>query len=120
MRDSLMISDFADVCLYMVVTVDDVYKGITAQMKRPAPEPACSDSEVITMALVGECRGWDMETEVLSHWNEHPDLFPHLPSQSRFNRRRRGLMRVINVIRGVILKMLDVAQDSHCAIDSLP
>jgi hypothetical protein len=120
MRDSLMIDDFADFCLYMYVTVDDVYKSLAPPINRPGPDPACSDSEVITMALVGECRGWDMETELLSHWGEHRDLFPHLPSQSRFNRRRRGLMRVINVIRGVVLTMLDVAQDSHCTIDSLP
>jgi hypothetical protein len=115
-----MINDFADFCLYMYVTVDDVYKTLAASIRRPGPEPACSDSEVITLALVGECRGWDMETEMLSQWNDYRDLFPHLPSQSRFNRRRRNLMKVINVIRGTILKVLDVAQDSHCTLDSLP
>src|SRR5690349_10386049 len=113
MRDSLMIDDFADFCLYMYVTVDDVYQTLAPLMRRPGPEPDCSDSEVITLALVGECRGWDVETELLSYWDEHRDLFPHLPSQSRFNRRRRGLMKVINVIRGTVLNRLDVAQDSH-------
>ena len=120
MRDKLMIDDFNDFCLYMYVTVDDVYKETTKLITRPGPAPDSSDSEVITTALVGECRGWDMETEMLSHWEDHRDLFPNLPTQSRFNRRRRNLMRVINVIRGVVLNLLDVAQDSHCAIDSLP
>jgi hypothetical protein len=72
------------------------------------------------MALVGECRGWDVETEMLSHWQEHKDLFPHIPSQSRFNRRRRNLMFAFNIIRRIVLNWLDVAQDRQCAIDSLP
>ena len=55
------------------------------------------------MALVGECRGWDVETEMLSQWRERADLFPRVPSQSRFNRRRRGLMNAFNVIRQTVV-----------------
>ena len=65
---------------------------IAPLFKRPGPQPVCSDSELLTMALVGECRGWDEETIMLSHWHGHADLFPKIPSQSRFNRRRRNLM----------------------------
>jgi hypothetical protein len=72
------------------------------------------------MALIGECRGWDLETEMLSHWQEHRDLFPVIPTQSRFNRRRRGLMHAFNFIRRVVLQSLDVAQDRQCVMDSLP
>jgi hypothetical protein len=63
-----MIEDFADFCLYMYVIVDDIWKMIAPMYKRPGPEPACHDSELLTMALVGECRGWDLETDLLSHW----------------------------------------------------
>jgi hypothetical protein len=115
-----MIDDFDDFCLYMYVVVDDIWKNIAPYCKRPGPEPVCSDSELITMALVGECRGWDMETDMLSHWQAHPDLFPITPSQSRFNRRRRKLHQAINQIRKAVLKVLDLAQDKHCVIDSLP
>ena len=72
------------------------------------------------MALVGECRGWDVETEMLSHWQEHKDLFPRILSQSRFNRRRRKLMYTFNLVRRVALGWLDIAQDRQCLIDSLP
>jgi hypothetical protein len=72
------------------------------------------------MALIGECRGWDLETEMLSQWQEHRDLFPVIPTQSRFNRRRRGLMQAFNLIRRVILHSLDIAQDRQCIVDSLP
>jgi hypothetical protein len=72
------------------------------------------------MALIGECRGWDMETEMLTQWQEHRDLFPVIPTQSRFNRRRRGLMQAFNLIRRVVLHCLDVSQDRQCVMDSLP
>jgi hypothetical protein len=72
------------------------------------------------MVLIGECRGWDVETELLSQWREHRDLFPQQPSQSRFNRRRRQLMLAFNLIRRVVLRELDVAQERPCVIDSLP
>ena len=72
------------------------------------------------MCLVGECKGWATELTLLSEWNHHRDLFPHIPSQSRFNRRRRGLWHAFNLVRRVVLRVLDVAQDRQCCIDSLP
>jgi hypothetical protein len=74
----------------------------------------------MTMTLVGECRGWALETELLSYWREHRALFPHIPTQSRFNRRRRNLMQGFNLMRCVLLRALDLAQDRQCVIDSLP
>ena len=115
-----MINDFDEFCMWMYVIVDDIWKPIAPFFKRPGPKPLCSDSELITMALVGECRGWDVETEMLSQWKGHRDLFPHIPSQSRFNRRRRNLMMAFNLIRRAVLQMLDLALDQQCVIDSLP
>jgi len=74
----------------------------------------------MTMALVGECRGWDMETELLSQFGEYRSLFPRIPSQSRFNRRRRNLASAFNLIRLCILRCLDLAREQQCLIDSLP
>jgi hypothetical protein len=116
-----MIADFDDFCLYVYCIVDEICQRIQPLLHRPGPQPTtCSDSELLTLALVGECRGWDVETELLSHWRAHHDLFPTLPSQSRFNRRRRNLARICNVIRQAVLQLLDVAQDPLTVIDSLP
>jgi len=115
-----MIEEFEDFCLYMYVIVDDVWNEIAPMFKRPGPAPECSDSELLTMALVGECRGWDLETELLSHWHSHRDLFPVIPSQSRFNRRRRYLHRAFKYIRQRVLARLDLSHDRQCVIDSLP
>jgi hypothetical protein len=48
---------------------------------------------------------------MLSYWQEHRDLFPDIPSQSRFNRRRRNLMLAFNLVRHSVLQMLDLAQE---------
>ena len=72
------------------------------------------------MVLVGECRGWDLETEAVACWRERRDLFPVVPERSRFNRRRRALMHALNDVRRVALAHLDLAADRQCAIDSLP
>ena len=55
------------------------------------------------MALVGECRGWDLETVMLHEWRKHTRPVPQPPSQSRFNRRRRNLMAAFNVVRQAVL-----------------
>ena len=115
-----MIHDFDDFCTWTYVVVDDIWLSVAWLFKRPGPAPICSDSELMTMALVGECRGWAVETELLSQMKEHRDLFPHIPSQSRFNRRRRNLMQGFNLIRRILLGGLDVAQDHQAVIDSLP
>ena len=116
----MIIENFADFCLACYVIVDDICQQIRPLLRRPGPEPHCSDSELITIVLVGECKGWDLETNLLSNLREHQDLFPVIPSQSRFNRRRRKLMYVFNLVRRIILSWLDVAQDKQCVIDSLP
>jgi len=115
-----MITDFDDFCLWVYVIVDDIWQQIAPLFKRRGPAPICSDSELIAMALIGECRRWDQETEMLSNWRERRHLFPHIPSQSRFNRRRRNLMQSFNLIRQTLLSCLDLTHDRQCVIDSLP
>ena len=115
-----MIEDFDEFCLYVYVIVDEICQQLSPFLKRSGPTPVCSDSELIAMTLISECKGWDVETELLSNWQSHRDLFPHIPSQSRFNRRRRNLMFIFNRIRRILLSWIDVAQDNQCVIDSLP
>src|SRR4051794_14493123 len=87
------IHTFDDFCLWMYVMIDDWYQQRGRQATRRGPEPSsCSDSELLTMVLVGECSGWQEESELFVRWKEHQDLFPDLPSLNRFNRRRRELV----------------------------
>lgn len=115
-----MITSFEDFCLWTYVLVDDCWGRIAASDHRPGPEPACSDAELVTMALIGECKGWTEETVLLSEWAAHRDLFPRQPSRTRFNRRRRQLQGAINQLRRLVTAALDLAADRQCVLDSLP
>ena len=115
-----MIAHFNDFCLWVYVLVDDMYKELEGHLRRPGPKPKCSDSELIAISLIGECLGWDVETELLSHMQAHRDKFPIIPDQSRFNRRRRNLMGTINKMRRMMLARTELYWDEHCVVDSLP
>src|SRR5215207_2331274 len=115
-----MIARFEDYCLWMYVVVDELWPAVAPRCRRPGPAPVCSDSELVTMVLVGESRGWDEETDLVREWRGRRHLFPAIPERSRFNRRRRALAPAINDLRRVALRLLDLAEDRQRAIDSLP
>jgi len=64
--DALMIGSFEEFCTWVYVVVDDLWQQIAPLFRRPGPQPECSDSELLAMILIGECRGWDGETHLLS------------------------------------------------------
>ncbi len=111
---------FADVSLWADGPVDDLGPRVAPLCRRPGPAPRCSDPELVTMALVGEAKGWHEETVLVSEWARHRDLFPHQPSRTRFNRRRRQLAGPLNQLRRLVLRALDLAADGQCVLDSLP
>lgn len=80
----------------------------------------CSDSELLTMLVVGECVGWHRETEHVSAWARHRDLFPHQPDRTRLNRRRRALRATLTALRCRVLTTLTPAHDRQWVIDSVP
>jgi hypothetical protein len=63
--------------------------------KRPSPAPRRSNRELIAMAMTGERRGLDIETEMLREWRAHRDLLPRAPSQSRFSRQLAAEVKVL-------------------------
>jgi hypothetical protein len=115
-----MIASFEDVVTWVYVIVDDLWQDLAPLYQRAGPPPQCRDSELLTMLLVGEWRGWQTETALVREWAAYPHLFPVLPERSRLNRRRRALLFALNDIRRLILTLLDLAADRQCAIDSLP
>jgi hypothetical protein len=116
----MIVADFADFCLVVYMIVDDLYRALPACVKPRGMTGTCSDSELLTMALVAECLGWDQETEAISRWHEHRDLFPHIPHRTRFNRRRRALTDALLLLRQRVLALLDYALDRQCVLDALP
>lgn len=122
----MIIESFVDLCTAVYVLVDDRYPQVVAPHDhRPGPPGVCSDSELITLTLVAELIGMEDETRFLAYLHRnHEPLFPHLPSRSRYNRRRRQLIEATNRIRialaqDVLLQLSPEDQDL-CVIDSLP
>lgn len=121
-----MIADFADLCTYVYVIVDELYGPLAAAYdQRPGPRAAFTDSELIALTLVAELLGLDAETRFLAYVRRnHRALFPLLPERSRYNRRRRQLIEVTNRIRGGIMarlwRVLAAEGDDLCVIDSVP
>ena len=52
-----MIAHLDDFCLWVYVLVDDMCQALERHLRRPGPKPACSDSELIAICLIGECLG---------------------------------------------------------------
>src|SRR3712207_7162497 len=58
------IQDFDDFSLWVYYIVDDICQQLQPFLRRPGPSPTtASDSELIAMAIIGECRGYDMRSE---------------------------------------------------------
>ncbi len=64
----------------MYVLVDDLWKQLAPLFHRPGPAPRCSDAELLPLALDGERRSWDLETELLAHFRDYRHLFPMQPT----------------------------------------
>jgi Transposase DDE domain len=90
-----------DLFVYVYVLVDDaLMAGAIAVPPRPGPAPACSDAELLTIALVRHLLGRRSEAgfldEVARDWGH---LFPRLPHQSEANRRIRWLWGAFEQLR---------------------
>ena len=95
----------ADLFVHIYVLVDDALAGgPVALPRRPGPLPACSDAEVLTIALVRHLLGRPSEAGFLAEgrrdWRHY---CPHLPAQSEFNRRVRWLWGAFETLRQHLL-----------------
>src|SRR3712207_6236601 len=110
-----------DLFVYVYVLVDDaIAAGEITIAARPGPVPACSDAELLTVALVQHLLGRRSEAgflpEVGCDWAA---LFPHLPHQSEANRRIRWLWAAFEQLRAALaaaVPMDDCAQVDTTAL----
>ena len=80
-----------------------------------------SDSEIITIAIVGEIHGISSEKAWFNYMSRNfKDLFPNLGHHTRFNRTRRNLESVINAIRKEIGNYLGYNKSDIYIVDSMP
>jgi len=97
-----------DLFVYVYVLVDDaIGSRAVAIAPRPGPAPACTDAELLTIALVRHLLGRRSEAgflaEVARDWAQ---LFPRLPHQSEVNRRIRWLWGAFEQLRAMLAARL--------------
>jgi Transposase DDE domain len=91
----------ADLFVHVYVLIDDAIATKTIPIPPwPGPRPACTDAEVLTIALVRHLLGRSSEAAWLGgvrrDWHA---WFPHLPHQSEVNRRVRWLWGAFELLR---------------------
>ena len=111
-----------DLFVYVYVLVDDaISAGAIAIPPRPGPAPACSDAELLAIALVRHLLGRRSEAgflaEVARDWAH---LFPRLPHQSEANRRLRWLWGASEQLRAALAARLPEDDCQQIDTSALP
>jgi Transposase DDE domain len=111
-----------DLFVYVYVLVDDaISSGAIAIPPRPGPAPACSDAELLAIALVRHLLGRRSEAgflaEVARDWAH---LFPVLPHQSEANRRIRWLWGASEQLRAALAARLPEDDCQQIDTSALP
>jgi Transposase DDE domain len=111
-----------DLFVYVYVLVDDaISSGAIAIPPRPGPAPACSDAELLAIALVRHLLGRRSEAgflaEVARDWAH---LFPVLPHQSEANRRNRWLWGASEQLRAALAARLPEDDCQQIDTSALP
>lgn len=118
---SIAHQSFEDFILVLFVLVDDLYKKVApdcVKFRRNVDKALLSDSEIITIALCGEIVGFDSENAWYSFVKKNfRPLFPQMCDRSQFNRTRRNLSQVTNLIFTQLAKQFT---DDVFIVDSFP
>lgn len=120
-HENLSLSDFF---LVTYVIIDDRYNQVTPddiRFRRNYSQAKLSDSEVITLALIGKLQGVTSEKAWISFVRKnYKHLFPNLCDRTRFNRTRYHLSSVIEAIRNQLRGYLGYANTEFLIVDSMP
>jgi hypothetical protein len=120
LKDTLEEGSLEDMLTIVYYYVDEFYQKVGFLVDRPGPQAVFSDSEVITMALVNQ-----MVTNSETAWYDfikrnYSHLFPQLIERSRFHRRSKGLFKLTNLMRQMMLCQLGITRQLWYIMDSMP
>lgn len=114
-----------DLFITVFVFIDDFFKvrfqSSNIIRRSPNHDPAFTDTEVITVQIVGELLGIDSQRAWINlihkNWKY---LFPQLPERTRFGRRVRKLYFVFGLIQKNLGYLTDANLDRYYIVDSFP
>jgi len=120
----LTVEDFITVvyCLVDDLLAAIVHNHTNGKGLRPGcVQPKLSDSEVITMIVVGEFLGKDTDKGIWRYFkNPWQSTFPELRERTRFVRRAADLWWFIGAIQHMLAKNLGAFEDDVPIVDGLP
>ena len=121
---NMKIENMEDLILISYVMIDELYKQYAPQevMKRKnVSKVKLSDSEIITISICGELAGIDSENSWYNFVKKnYRYLFPDLCCRSKFNRKRRDLLQVTELIREKLFQFFNVDSKDYYIVDSFP
>lgn len=92
----------------------------TGNLYKSGPRPQFSDLEVVALTLTSEYMSLDSENWLFNKIkSDYSDEFAHLIDRSRFNRRKRGLFHVLELVRKKLAERFLEFED-YFIIDSMP
>jgi hypothetical protein len=75
---------------------------------RPGAPPKVTDAELVALAVCQAAMGIPSDRQFLGLVGRVlPGWFPHLPDQSQYNRRLRGLVELISIVQQRLARVLD-------------
>lgn len=119
-----LIATFEDFILLVYTMIDDLYQQFvpsSVSKRRNVDTAKMSDPEIITLSICSELIGIDSENAWYSFVKRnHRHLFPDLCCRTRFNRTRRALLQVTELLRQKISQVFPIPHSRYLVIDSFP
>ena len=119
-----ILTTFEDFILLVYTIIDDLYHQFvpsSVSQRRNVDTAKMSDSEIITLSICGELAGIDSENAWYSFVKRnYRHLFPRLCSRTRFNRTRRALLQVTELLRQKLTHSFPIPTSRYFVIDSFP
>lgn len=119
-----ILATFEDFILLVYTSIDDLYQQYvptSVSQRRNVDSAKLSDSEIITLSICGELIGIDSENAWYSFVKRnYRHLFPRLPCRTRFNRTRRALLQVTELLRQKLIHSFPIPVSRYFVIDSFP
>ena len=119
-----IIATFEDFILLVYTIIDDLYHQFvptSVSQRRNVDTAKMSDSGIITLSICGELAGIDSENAWYSFVKRnYRHLFPRLCSRTRFNRTRRALLQVTELLRQKLAHSFPIPTSRYFVIDSFP
>ena len=102
--------------------IDDLYQKLfPTALRERGSAPKLTDSEVITMEIVGEWQGHHTDMAIWKYFSQHwSSLFPTIPARSQFVRQAANLWAVKQAIQAQLVHELGADTCDTHLIDGFP